>query len=74
MAIAERHTTIGARHGEHDLSTVDGRIGFVPIGGISEQPVPFIVSAKLTPEYAAIARSRRLRNFDIFDFVLNGTL
>ncbi|MGZ5903811.1 MAG: phosphonoacetate hydrolase [Reyranella sp.] len=73
VAIAARNATIGAKHAEHDLSTVDGH-RLRSHGGISEQPVPFIVSEKLNPEYAAIARSRRLRNFDIFDFVLNGTL
>jgi len=72
VAIAERRTTIGARRTEHDLSTIDGH-RLRSHGGISEQPVPFIVSMPLNPEYAVIAESRRLRNFDIFDFVLNGT-
>ncbi|GEP57812.1 hypothetical protein RSO01_49780 [Reyranella soli] len=72
MVIAERNTTIGASRAEHDLSTVDGH-RLRSHGGVSEQPVPFVVSTKLTPDYAAIAGSRRLRNFDIFDFVLNGT-
>lgn len=73
VAIGARNTTIGARRAEHDLSTVEGH-RLRSHGGISEQPVPFIVSEKLTPRYQAIARTRRLRNFDIFDFVLNGTL
>lgn len=72
VAIAEKHTTIGAKRAEHDLSTIGGH-RLRSHGGLSEQPVPFIVSMPLNPEYAAIAQSRRLRNFDIFDFVLNGT-
>ena len=38
-----------------------------------EQSVPFILSRPLVPEYRRIAEIRPLRNFDIFDFVLNGT-
>jgi phosphonoacetate hydrolase len=72
VVIAERNTALGASRAEHDLSTVNGH-RLRSHGGISEQPVPFVVSTKLTPDYAAIASSRRLRNFDIFDFVLNGT-
>jgi phosphonoacetate hydrolase len=72
VIIAERDVALGARRDEHDLSTVDGH-RLRSHGGISEQPVPFIVSARLNDEYAALALERRLRNFDIFDFVLNGT-
>jgi phosphonoacetate hydrolase len=72
VAIAQTDATIGAKRSEHDLSGLAGH-RLRSHGGISEQPVPFIVSAPLNPEYAAIANSRRLRNFDIFDFVLNGT-
>jgi phosphonoacetate hydrolase len=72
VIVAERNVVLGARRDEHDLSTVDGH-RLRSHGGISEQPVPFIVSARLNDAYAALARGRRLRNFDIFDFVLNGT-
>ena len=72
VAIAAKNTTIGAKRAEHDLSTIDGH-RLRSHGGLSEQAVPFIVSTPLNPEYVAIAQSRRLRNFDIFDFVLNGT-
>ena len=41
-------------------------------GGAFEQTVPFLLSRPVSPEYAEIAGSRRLRNFDIFDFALNG--
>ena len=39
--------------------------------GVAEQPVPFIISQPLTAEYAARAAGS-LRNFDIFEFALNG--
>jgi len=41
-------------------------------GGLGEQRVPFIVSRPLTSEYQRLAETRPLRNFDIFDFALNG--
>ena len=34
--------------------------------------MPFILSRPLTPEYRRRAETGGLRNFDIFDFVLNG--
>jgi phosphonoacetate hydrolase len=34
--------------------------------------VPFIVSHPMTEAYRNLAETRRLRNFDIFDFALNG--
>jgi phosphonoacetate hydrolase len=41
-------------------------------GGAFEQRVPFLLSNPLIAEYRAISESRALRNFDIFDFALNG--
>ena len=41
-------------------------------GGIAEQTVPFLLSRPVLPSYREIAQSRRLRNFDILDFALNG--
>jgi hypothetical protein len=35
--------------------------------------VPFVINALITDEYALRATRRGLRNFDIFDYVLNGT-
>jgi len=40
-------------------------------GGLGEQQVPFILSQPFTPEYRQLAETRLLRNFNIFDFVLN---
>jgi phosphonoacetate hydrolase len=41
-------------------------------GGLAEQEVPFVLNTPLTPSYRQRA-SENLRNFDIFDFALNGT-
>jgi len=72
IAIGDTYTAIGSRPDEHDLSGLDGH-RLRSHGGLTEQPVPFMVSRTLNAAYRAIASNRRLRNFDIFDFVLNGT-
>ncbi|HEV2439820.1 MAG TPA: phosphonoacetate hydrolase [bacterium] len=69
--VGERGRAIGARAADHDLSQLAGE-RLRSHGSLAEQPVPFFVSRPLTPEYAARARSS-LRNFDIFEYVLNGT-
>jgi phosphonoacetate hydrolase len=66
------YTAIGSRPEEHDLAGLTGH-RLRSHGGLSEQPVPFMLSHPLNATYRAIARDRRLRNFDIFDFALNGT-
>jgi phosphonoacetate hydrolase len=72
VVIAGANATIGATRGEHDLAMLVGH-RLRSHGGIAEQRVPFLVSQPLNSEYAAIAQRRRLRNFDIFEFALNGT-
>jgi phosphonoacetate hydrolase len=69
VVIGDRRTALGSAARDHDLSGLD-----VPLrshGGLAERPVPFILSSPVTEEY--IGRSHRLRNFDIFDYALNGT-
>jgi phosphonoacetate hydrolase len=71
VVLGNVNTAIGASRAEHDLSGLAGH-RLRSHGGLGEQSVPFILSRPLTPEYRRIAATRRLRNFDIFDFVLNG--
>ena len=71
IVLGDANTAIGASREEHDLSGLAGH-RLRSHGGLGEQPVPFILSRPLTPEYRHIAASRQLRNFDIFDFALNG--
>src|SRR5271166_1084417 len=71
IVLGDANTAIGASHAEHDLSGLAGH-RLRSHGGLAEQRVPFILSRSLTPEYRDIAASRRLRNYDIFDFALNG--
>jgi phosphonoacetate hydrolase len=63
-------TVIGSRADEHDLSGLAGH-RLRSHGGLHEQRVPFLVSHRLRPEYLA-EKHDQLRNFDIFDAVLNG--
>jgi phosphonoacetate hydrolase len=69
VVIGDRDTAIGTSAAGHDLS----QLGNVPLrshGGLSEQQVPFIVSEPVADAYAG--RSR-IRNFDVMEYVLNGT-
>jgi phosphonoacetate hydrolase len=71
VVTGDRNTVIGASAAEHDLSDLAGH-RLRSHGGRGEQRVPFLVSHPLNASYQAKARSHRLRNFDIFDFALNG--
>ena len=71
VVLGDEHTAVGASRAEHDLSGLAGH-RLRSHGGLGEQRVPFILSRPLTPEYQRLADTRPLRNFDIFDFALNG--
>lgn len=71
VVISSESYVLGSCASEHDLSTVGDR----PLrshGGYSEQSVPFMLSHPMSEKYLQYAASTRLRNFDIFDFALNG--
>lgn len=69
----DRHTVIGARHEEHDLSQLAGH-RLRSHGGLAEQKVPFLLSRPLNAEYSRRAKTQTLHNYDIFDFALNGVM
>ena len=71
IVIGDAATAIGSAREAHDLSALAGH-RLRSHGGIAEQPVPFLLSHRLTPEYRRIAENGALRNWDIFDFALNG--
>lgn len=71
VATGDRNTVIGASAGEHDLSALAGH-RLRSHGGASEQTVPLLLSHPLAPDFRAAAEHARLRNFDIFDYALNG--
>jgi phosphonoacetate hydrolase len=60
---------LGARAVDHDLSQLAGA-RLRSHGGLHEQAVPFLVSAPLSGAWRAAHPT--LRNYDIFDAVLNG--
>ena len=66
-----RNVVLGRTPEWHDLSLIEE--GLRSHGGRYEEMVPFLISASLKPGYAAKARGDP-RNFDLFDFVCNGTL
>ena len=71
--IADAGTAIGGSEASHDLSELQGH-RLRSHGGLAERQVPFIVSAPLDASYAARAAAGPLRNYDIFDFAINGVL
>lgn len=68
---SDRNTVVGARREDHDLSQLAGH-RLRSHGGLGEQKVPFIISRPLNDKYRKIAEAGHLRNYDIFDFALNG--
>jgi phosphonoacetate hydrolase len=71
VVIADRATTLGKSKATLDLSELDG-MRLRSHGGLSDRSVYLMFSRPLNDEYARIALNRQLRNFDVFDFVLNG--
>ena len=69
--VAERNVVIGSSAVLHDLSALKGH-RLRSHGGLSEQHMPFLLSAPLNAVYAARARKGDVRNFDMFDYLLNG--
>jgi phosphonoacetate hydrolase len=70
VVVAGKGVALGATAAEHDLSQLAG-MHLRSHGGTAEQSVPFILSHRLAPDYARRATAG-LRNFDIFDYALNG--
>jgi phosphonoacetate hydrolase len=70
VVTGDANTVLGASEAEHDLASLAGH-RLRSHGGRGEQRVPFLLSHPLTTAYRERARAR-LRNFDIFDFALNG--
>ncbi|MBV8119873.1 MAG: phosphonoacetate hydrolase [Alphaproteobacteria bacterium] len=73
VVLGDAATAIGAAGTEHDLSGLAGHL-LRSHGGEGEQLVPFMLSRPLSGEYRLRAQTRRLRNFDIFDYALYGAV
>ena len=71
IVIGDAHTVLGKSPAEHDLSLLEEPLR--SHGGVSEQTVPFVINRPLADAHARrLARADDLRNFDLFDYVLNG--
>ena len=67
--VSDKTRVLGKTPEFHDLSQLKEPLR--SHGGISESRVPFVLNLPLNPEYAG-KRKTGLRNFDIFDYALNG--
>lgn len=68
--IADKGFALGGHAVDHDLTQLAGE-RLRSHGGIFEQEVPFILSHPLSSDYAGRAKLG-LRNFDIFEYAING--
>jgi phosphonoacetate hydrolase len=68
IVVGDRHTVLGKSPEAHDLSLLTEPLR--SHGGPTEDTVPLIVNRPLSA--ACAGRDRELRNFDMFDCVLNG--
>lgn len=70
VVLSGRDVVLGRRSKYHDLSALDGSLR--SHGGRYEEMVPMVISHPLNITYKMKA-ARDPRNFDIFDFTVNGT-
>jgi len=71
VVIGDRDTCIGTRESEHDLTGLAGH-RLRSHGAIAEQKVPLIFNRPLNAAYSARARTSAPRNFQVFDYAING--
>lgn len=70
MVLSGRDVVVGKTPSHHDLNALDGTLR--SHGGRYEEMVPMVLSHPLNAAYK-IKASGDPRNFDIFDFTINGT-
>jgi phosphonoacetate hydrolase len=70
--VASKGVALGTSKGAHALGELAGA-RLRSHGSIAERDVPFIVSHPVNEAYRRKVRGSQLHNYDIFDFVLNGT-
>jgi phosphonoacetate hydrolase len=71
VVLSGRDVVVGRRPQYHDLSALDGTLR--SHGGRYEEMVPMVISHPLNAAYKLKAAGDP-RNFDIFDFTINGTI
>jgi len=71
VVLSGRDVVVGRTRAHHDLNALDGTLR--SHGGRYEEMVPFIISHTLNKEYK-MRSGGDPRNFDVFDFTINGTV
>ena len=69
VVLSARDAVLGRTPAYHDLKAIEG--GLRSHGGRYEEMVPFLISRPLSAAYLRKAGGDP-RNFDIFDFTING--
>ena len=72
VVISKESHCLGAASTDHDIAGLNGA-RLRTHGGFSEQNVPFVISRPLNADYARRASSEQLKNYQIFDYAINGT-
>jgi phosphonoacetate hydrolase len=71
VVIGDAGSCIGSREDDHDLKGLAGH-RLRSHGATAEARVPFIINKPLNEAYAGRAARDGLRNFNVFDFAING--
>lgn len=71
IAISDSSTAIGGSISAHDLTQL-GHQRLRSHGGLAESKVPFVISHPLKSEYFKRSRVSKIRNYEIFDYTING--
>jgi phosphonoacetate hydrolase len=72
VVISKESHCLGAARVDHDIAGLNGA-RLRTHGGFSEQNVPFVISRPMNASYIAKAKSEQLKNYQIFDYAINGT-
>lgn len=72
VVISGENYCVGAGKADHDIAGLNGE-RLRTHGGFSEQDVPFVISRPLNDEYLAKAKTEQLKNYNIFEYAINGT-
>ncbi len=72
VVLSDKDTVRGRTEDWHDLDNV--KSGLRSHGGLHESIVPMMFNHTLTPEYQTRLDSGQAHNFEIFDFLCNGTI
>jgi phosphonoacetate hydrolase len=73
VVISQESHCLGGASTDHDVDGLNGA-RLRTHGGFSERDVPFVISRPMNSDYIAKAKSEQLKNYQIFDYAINGTV